>query len=292
MVSDVGKLRQLEEVKGVLSLSMTAGLLFVATFAVLTHAERAATEVARQREVIVAREREALAGLMVAAIAHDANNVLAALSMDLSVFERAGSDAEGIKNARASVERLAGLNRRLIEAGRQSSAADICDLELKNAVEETLGVLRFHHALAKCQITVTAKQRVVVRANPILVHQVLSNLVINAGEVTSGKGRIELTVLHDETTDAVVTHIDDDGPGVPLDRRADLFSALKTTKPRGNGLGLYSARACALVFGGRIEVSDSPLGGARFSLFFPAARRVSAASVEARDAALPARSMG
>jgi two-component system CitB family sensor kinase len=68
-----------------------------------------------------------------------------------------------------------------------------------------------------------------------------------------------------------VIEVHDNGPGVPVERRADLFTSLATTKPDGNGLGLFSVKACANGLGGQVEVGDSPLGGALFRIRLPLA---------------------
>lgn len=266
---DIGRLRKVEEIKGLAFVAVTAAAVFFATLAVLRRADRDAAEVARQREAITASERQAMAGMMAAAIAHDANNVLASLLIDLELMQLGRGDAESLTSALASVSRLTELNRRLLNAARQSSAADVRDVDVTRAVKETLEVLRFHRALRECRIDFQSTDHAVLHVNPVLVHQVVSNFVVNAGEATGGRGHISLGVRSDAASGAVIIDVDDDGPGVPPDRRADLFSALKTTKTTGTGLGLYSARACAAAVGGRVEVGESPLGGARFTAIFP-----------------------
>lgn len=268
--SDVDKLVRVEEIKGMAFVLVTAASVFFATLAVLRRTERVATEMRRQREAIVTSEQQALAGMMAAGVAHDSNNVLTSLLLELQLMEE-GTEPEpdGVSSAIASVKRLTDLNRRFLNAARQSTTADARELDVGNAVKETLEVLRFHRAIRGCTIALETAPGLTIRANPVLVHQVVSNFVVNAGEATSGKGHIVLRVERDASSGAVRVHVDDDGPGVPMERRADLFAALKTTKATGTGLGLYSARACAAAVGGSVEVGDSPLGGARFTVVLP-----------------------
>jgi two-component system NtrC family sensor kinase len=159
-----------------------------------------------------------------------------------------------------------------LNAARQSTEADVCVVDVGVAVKETLEVLRHHQALSRCSIDVNVAEDVVVRANPVLIHQMVSNLVINAGEATNGRGHVGIEVALDETG-KISIHVDDDGDGIPAEQWDELFSALKTTKRDGTGLGLYSARACATAIGGHIEVGDSPRGGARFTVVIPAEAR-------------------
>jgi signal transduction histidine kinase len=60
--------------------------------------------------------------------------------------------------------------------------------------------------------------------------------------------------------------VHDSGPGVPAERRQQVFEPLYTTKPNGLGLGLVSVKAAAKLHKGRAEVDTSPLGGACFRM--------------------------
>ena len=67
--------------------------------------------------------------------------------------------------------------------------------------------------------------------------------------------------------------IDDDGPGLAPERRAEALRRgrrLDESKP-GSGLGLAIAKDLAEAYGGRLELADSPLGGLRAILLLPAA---------------------
>ena len=69
--------------------------------------------------------------------------------------------------------------------------------------------------------------------------------------------------------------IDDDGPGIPEDKRADVFKAFyrldksRNTKTGGVGLGLAITKDIVLSHGGEIILSDSPMNGLRVLLRFP-----------------------
>ena len=59
----------------------------------------------------------------------------------------------------------------------------------------------------------------------------------------------------------------DSGPGIPASLRQHLGQPFVTTKSGGSGLGLYNATNLCVALGGRLEVGDSPDGGAVVSLF-------------------------
>jgi two-component system sensor histidine kinase PilS (NtrC family) len=67
--------------------------------------------------------------------------------------------------------------------------------------------------------------------------------------------------------DAVIFELADDGPGVPLELRAQVFEPFFTTRPGGTGLGLYIARELADANGAALELlPQSP--GAVFRITF------------------------
>ncbi|RMH42540.1 MAG: HAMP domain-containing protein [Deltaproteobacteria bacterium] len=105
--------------------------------------------------------------------------------------------------------------------------------------------------------------------------QVVLNLVENARDAACGGGRdgsVRVSTAPD-SAGGVLLAVDDDGPGVPDDLRARLFTPYFTTKQRtgGTGLGLAIAHRIVTEHGGSISVGRSPLGGARFTVVLPPA---------------------
>lgn len=101
------------------------------------------------------------------------------------------------------------------------------------------------------------------------LREIFSNLLKNAREAVGDAGRIVLRARQD-TDDAVVITIEDNGPGVPPDKLEQIFEAYYTTKEKGTGLGLAIVRNNIELYGGSVKL-ESKLGqGARFILRFPA----------------------
>ncbi len=105
------------------------------------------------------------------------------------------------------------------------------------------------------------------------------NLGLNAIEAVSHGGLVRVSCrLEPPDPDragagpGVAIRIDDDGSGVPPESRDRIFEPFFTTKARGSGLGLSIVHAIVTQHGGRIQVEDSPEGGARFVLVLPPAR--------------------
>lgn len=109
----------------------------------------------------------------------------------------------------------------------------------------------------------------VVSVDAALFRRAVENLVSNAISIRgdSGGGVVEITL--EAHTNAVLVHVDDDGEGVPQTDRERIFISGVTHRRGGTGLGLALARKVAEAHGGTLSVTNSPLGGARFTLTLP-----------------------
>lgn len=113
-----------------------------------------------------------------------------------------------------------------------------------------------------------------VPGDPILLEQLVANLLDNA--LRHARRRVRVRVEQDGH-DAFV-QVDDDGPGIPVERRDDVlqrFTRLEDARERtsgGVGLGLAIASDIARAHDGRIEISDGALGGAAVRGYVSASR--------------------
>ena len=114
--------------------------------------------------------------------------------------------------------------------------------------------------------------RVVVPASlplllrPDAVRRAITNLVDNA---IRHARKIELGAAGAGGSRTVQVTVDDDGPGIPRDRREGVFRAFESGAHGGTGLGLTIARDIARAHGGDVVLEDSPLGGLRARIVLP-----------------------
>jgi two-component system osmolarity sensor histidine kinase EnvZ len=105
---------------------------------------------------------------------------------------------------------------------------------------------------------------------PVAFGRCLGNLVANA--VRYGR-TVKVGAGH--TGGFLVIDVDDDGPGIPPEKREEVFRAFhrlepsRNTRTGGIGLGLTIARDLVLGMGGDIALASSPLGGLRATLRIP-----------------------
>lgn len=110
-----------------------------------------------------------------------------------------------------------------------------------------------------------------VNVRPNGFARLLGNLIGNAFRYAD---KVQVEAVHDRGSLTVI--VDDDGPGIPIERRNDVFKPfLRLDEARnqdksGTGLGLSIARDIARSHGGDIQLQDSPLGGLRAIVRVPA----------------------
>jgi two-component system NtrC family sensor kinase len=107
---------------------------------------------------------------------------------------------------------------------------------------------------------------------PLQLQQVVANLVQNAVDASPPAGRVRITLAEDDGHWLIA--VDDEGPGVPEDRREKIFEPFYTTKPEGvgTGLGLAISHTILREHKGSLRVTRGPLGGARFEARVPRMR--------------------
>ena len=110
-----------------------------------------------------------------------------------------------------------------------------------------------------------------VTGDEALLRRVFGNILQNAADVGQDAGRrLHVRIAGRKTAAAVQIEIDDDGPGIPPDKRSQIFVPFFTTRARGTGLGLALVQRTVVDHGGTGEAAEGPRGGAMFRLRFPA----------------------
>lgn len=266
---DLATLESIETFKGIGFVLVTGLLVFVFSHVAFCRLLRQREQLVSAQQALLHTDSKVTAGLLAATVAHDLNNTLAIIGLGIAELRAASSasDAETLDDMQAAAEEAGGLSKRLSEIARSSATGSACSIDLARTVSEGLELARLHPAVRRCSVTVEMQTGSPIRGHALLIHQMLSNLVINAAEATGPGGRVLVRVQPLEEGGLVEVH--DDGPGIPDDQREAIFEAFHTTKATGTGLGLLSVRLCAKLHGGRADVERSPLGGACFRIVLP-----------------------
>jgi signal transduction histidine kinase len=106
-----------------------------------------------------------------------------------------------------------------------------------------------------------------VRGDAELLKIVFQNLLINGAHAMSGRG--ELRVRLGVSGQLAAVAFADAGPGIPPDVREKIFTPFFTTKVRGTGLGLPTAKRLIEAQGGSMDVDCPTIGGTTVTVHLP-----------------------
>lgn len=242
------------------------------------------TERRRVQAQLIRADRLASMGTLAAGVAHEINNPLAYLMLNLQYLMRELPRFDGTPG------RLAVLLERLSEAehGARRVSTIVGDLRAFAHPEDMeRGPVNVGKAVSAAVKVVSTQVRhrarlvesyaptPLVEASATRLEQVFVNLLINAAQaVPEGnpdQNRISVTVSSE--AGCVIVEVRDTGSGIPADILSRVFDPFFTTKPRGigTGLGLPISRSIVTALGGEITVQSEPGVGTTFRVSLPAA---------------------
>ena len=218
------------------------------------------------------RESTAMArlGEMAAVIAHEVKNPLAAVRGAVQVIGSRlppkTSDAAIVTEIIARLDGLNDLIQDLLVFARPP-APKPGRTDVRRLVESVAVLLKRDPAFREVDVAIEGEAPAAL-ADGNLLTIAIQNLLINAAQAQSrGVIRVSLEAVNG----SIGIMIADSGPGIPPAIRADLFRAFKTTKARGTGLGMATAKRLLESQGGTIAVECPPAGGTVITLTIPAA---------------------
>jgi two-component system osmolarity sensor histidine kinase EnvZ len=197
---------------------------------------------------------------MLAGVSHDLRTPLTRLRLALAMLPADGPLATDAAEMTADVEEM----ERMITGylafarGEQAEQAQPVDLPLM------LAELAASARRAGADISVEADEPITLPLRQDAVRRALTNLVDNARRHAS---RVALSAA--AIGRSVLVLVDDDGPGIPPDRRESVFRPFESDAAGGTGLGLTIARDIVRAHGGDITLEESPLGGLRARVRLP-----------------------
>lgn len=218
------------------------------------------------------REREALSrlGEVAAGVSHEVRNALSTISTRLRLL---GQDVPGLSE-NPSFKALAEESRSLEQVMQnllffaRPLPAEREEVDLAELLREEGSWIEAH--AEGVALTVEAGPAPVVGDGEALA-RTLRNLTRNALEALAGtsKGPRRLRLESGSEDGVSRVRVEDSGPGLGEEARAELFTPFFSQKPGGTGLGLAIARKVAREHGGDLVYFPSELGGAGFELTLP-----------------------
>jgi two-component system osmolarity sensor histidine kinase EnvZ len=219
---------------------------------------RAATAFNRMQERL--RRFLAQRTTMLAGVSHDLRTPLTRLRLALAMLpDTPEADMAGMTSDIEEMEKLIGMYLAFAR-GEGSEQAAPTDLPL--LLEDIAAAGR----RAGADISLSVPDSLVAILRPEALRRAITNLVDNA------RRHARTIWLQAERTGARTLRvtIDDDGPGIPAEKREILFRPFESAEPGGTGLGLAIARDIIGAHGGDILLTDRPGGGLRVVITLPA----------------------
>ena len=227
-------------------------------------------------------------GRLTGGVAHDFNNILAAILGYAELSRETLADnpeqvAHYLDNIYESGIRGSQLVKQLLSFSR-GEPTKLHPVDVSLIIDSTFKVLR-----ATIPSTITMDQNIeskeqMIVADQTQLHQAVMNMVVNARDAMDGPGHIEVgsrrvcgdfhcsSCYDDFNGDYIEVYVRDTGPGIYADRLARIFEPFYTTKEvgRGTGMGLSIVHGIVHNAGGHVIVESVPGEGSCFRLMFPA----------------------
>jgi two-component system sensor histidine kinase PilS (NtrC family) len=210
-------------------------------------------------------------GRLTASIAHEVRNPLSAINQAAQLLEEDGAVApEGqrllgmIRSNAKRIDRIVGEVLQLNRRDRQQPETIPLGEFMQSLTDEIVQA----ESIPQGGVVIDIDDDLLVMFDRGHLNQIAWNLVRNAWQhCQKRQGSIRIAARAGYMGDAVIFELGDDGPGVPLEFRAQVFEPFFTTRPGGTGLGLYIARELADANGAALELlPQSP--GAVFRITF------------------------
>lgn len=239
-----------------------------------------------ENQLILAQKMESV-GRMAGGIAHDFNNMLTAIMGNAEIILMLlSSGAPGYSEAQEIIktsQRAADLTCQILTFSRHQ----IIELKVINLNATLLEMNRMFQRLIGEDIELAAlpaSDLWTVKVDPGQIEQVITNLVVNAGDSMPGGGKLTIktanVILDDEYAkkhldvnpgEYVMMSISDTGVGMDKETMSHIFEPFFTTKEvgKGTGLGLSTCYGIIKNSGGSISVYSEPGLGTTVKIYLP-----------------------
>jgi signal transduction histidine kinase/ActR/RegA family two-component response regulator/HAMP domain-containing protein len=241
--------------------------------------QHAFSDLQRAQDELVRDAKLRALGQMATGIAHDLNNMLAAILGQVDLLKLRGATPEmrdGLDTLQTAATDGAHVVRRLQDFARQRVSSPLAPVDLREIVKETLEITRprwkdeAQRRGQRIEVHTALEPLPVILGHAPEIREVLTNLIFNAVDAMPDGGT--LTFTGTSTPEGAVLCVTDSGMGMTDEIRQRIFEPFFTTKGvRGSGLGLSVVYGIMERHGGHIEVTSSPGRGTTIALRFQVA---------------------
>jgi len=212
----------------------------------------------------------------VAGIAHDLKTPLATIATSADLLEKDFDPATYghlIEIIQRQALRLQAMIRDLseyltLESGRvvlHPASIDLTDL-----VRDTCRDFQGYATTHKLDVKLPASSQL-IQADPAYVHRILENLLSNAVKYSPAGSVVLASLRFDFELNTAIIEVEDEGPGIQEELREKVFEPFVRMEDggQGQGLGLHIVKLLVEAHGGRVQVENASLGGAKVCVLLP-----------------------
>jgi two-component system osmolarity sensor histidine kinase EnvZ len=199
---------------------------------------------------------------MLAGVSHDLRTPLTRMKLQLEMLGK----AKGVDHLKDDVAEMEKMVEAYLAFARGEGDETPAPTDLSKVLDEVVGQARRKGAM----IDLHTEGEIVVPVRPNAFKRCVMNLVENADRYAE-----HVSVRAGRRGETIEITVDDDGPGIPADKREEAFRPFyriensRNQATGGVGLGLTIARDVIRGHGGDIALMDSPAGGLRARLVLP-----------------------
>jgi signal transduction histidine kinase len=205
--------------------------------------------------------------LAAAGLAHETRNPLNIIrGLAQMISKRPEVEGEIQKKSREIIDEADKVAAQLNEFINYSRPREVrrTKLALGSVINEVIRALNYDLEEKKIALKVEGEP-LSIEADEQLLRQALFNLILNAIQAVDGNGEIRVCAERRNASEASL-EVRDNGPGVPAERRTEVFKPYFTTQKRGTGLGLAVVQQIVLAHGWEIECLANEPKGALFRI--------------------------
>jgi len=211
-----------------------------------------------EKELLETRELQLL-GKLTSGVAHEVRNPLNAISVLVEAIfcevEGKFDLAEYKNHLQIHVKRLQQLMQDLLDYGKPVEASKLTRISLFSTMKEIISIWENTNKAHRIHLIKNATDPIMIKADPVKIHQVIVNLLDNASQHSEENTNITIDLSSDDVQCSI--KVIDNGSGIKPDILAHLFEPFYTTRRKGTGLGLAIVRQIIGVHGGTIELQNN-----------------------------------
>ncbi|MCI0710095.1 MAG: response regulator [Chloroflexi bacterium] len=236
--------------------------------------EERTAELRSAQELLIRAEKLASVGRLAAGIAHEINNPLMPIRVNLELMAEDLQEGRAINNrdieeALRSVNRISRIVERLQQFTRKrgEAAPAMEPLKVATVLEDVMSLSRTYIRQSGITLNVKLNEEAQIYGNRDQLEQVFLNLLLNAQAAMENGGT--LTIESVIKGSKVVIRVKDTGIGIAHDMLDKIFEPFVSTKENGSGLGLFISYGIIHNHSGAIDVESQVGRGTTFTLTLP-----------------------